>query len=144
MADEASPAFTFDVKGLHSWANASGNQFAVAQADVESGKILIFSVAWNEFGEAYDDDLPKLAVLDIERKPLTEEHRTAIIAIADRAKATFGRKGPNDNAVDWKVAGIAACDRLVVITDQRRKHQYAGIDGIKAVTFEEYLSSHDE
>jgi hypothetical protein len=140
---EVVPTFTFDVKGLQSWANASGNQFAVAQADVQSGRIQVFSVAWNEFGEAYEDDVSKLAALRVERKPLTEEHRMSIIAIADRAKATFGRRGPNDNAVDWKIAGVAACDRLVVITDQRRKHQYASIDGITAITFEEYIVSHE-
>jgi hypothetical protein len=66
-----------------------------------------------------------------------------MIAIADRAQATFGRKGPNDSAVDWKIAGAAACDRLVIVTDDRRKHRYCKIDGIRAITFDEYISTHE-
>jgi len=141
MPDEAS--FTFDVKGLLSWATSSGNQFAVVQADISSGKVRLFSVAWNEFQEAYEDEYVAVANLNIEREQLTEEHRTSIIAIADRAKATFGRRGPNDGAVDWKIAGIASCDRLVIVTDERRKVQYSKINGIKAMTFEEYISWQD-
>lgn len=142
MPDGAA-SFIFDVKGLLSWARSSGNQFAVVQADVENGKVRVFSVVWNEFGDAYEDDMPKLASLNIERKQLTEEHRMSIIAIADRANATFGRRGPNDQAVDWKVAGIASCDCSVVVTDERRKGRYSSVDGIKAITFDEYISSHE-
>ncbi len=142
MSDEQ-PSFTFDVKGLVSWAKSSSNQFAVAQTDISSGKVRLFSVAWNEFREAYEDEFLPVSNLNIEREQLTEEHRTSIIAIADRANATFGRRGPNDNAVDWKIAGIASCDKLVIVTDERRKTQYSKIDGVKAITFEEYISSHD-
>jgi hypothetical protein len=141
MPDEIS--FTFDVKGLRSWATSSSNQFAVAQADISSGKVRLFSVAWNEFQEAYEDECIAVSSLDVKREQLTEEHRTSIIAIADRANATFGRKGPNDGAVDWKIAGIASSEKLVIVTDERRKIQYAKINGIKAITFEEYISTHE-
>jgi predicted transglutaminase-like cysteine proteinase len=98
MADP-SIVYTFDVKGLLAFATSSGNQFAVAQADIQSGTVVIFSAAWNEFCEAYEDESITVAGLDIERKPLTDEHRASIVAIADRANATFGRKGPNDSGV---------------------------------------------
>ena len=142
MADP-SIVYTFDVKGLLAFATSSGNQFAVAQADIQSGTVVIFSPAWNEFCEAYEDESTTVAGLDIERKPLTDEHRASIVAIADRANATFGRKGPNDSGVDWKIAGVASCDKLVVVTDGRRKTQYAKINSIIAITFDEYISSHD-
>jgi hypothetical protein len=142
MSDETT-SFTFDVKGLVSWAKSSSNQFAVAQADISSGRVRLFSVAWNEFQEAYEDECMGISHLEIKREQLTEEHRTSIIAIADRAKATFGRMGPNDGAVDWKIAGIASCEKLTVVTDERRKTQYSTINGVKAITFEEYISSHE-
>jgi hypothetical protein len=135
--------FTFDVKGMLAWAKSSGNQFAVAHADVSNGKVRIFSVAYNECSEAYEDDFEPISNLNLKREQLTEEHRTSIIAIADRANATFGRKGPNDDGVDWKMAGIASCDNLVIVTDATRKIRYSKINGIKAVTFDEYISSHD-
>ena len=91
MADP-SIVYTFDVKGLLAFATSSGNQFAVAQADIQSGTVVIFSPAWNEFCEAYEDESTTVAGLDIERKPLTDEHRASIVAIADRANATFGRR----------------------------------------------------
>ncbi|MET4211440.1 hypothetical protein [Bradyrhizobium sp. LA2.1] len=136
-------AFTFDVKGLLAWSTSSGNQFAVAQEDVASGKVRIFAAAYNEFCEVYEDESVTIAGLKVKREQLTEEHRTSIIAIADRAKATFGRKGPNDSAVDWKIAGVASCEKLVVVTDESRKRRYLNVDGIKAVTFEEYISTHE-
>ncbi|MGY4364076.1 putative transglutaminase-like cysteine proteinase [Bradyrhizobium sp. LB1.3] len=136
-------AFTFDVKGLLAWSKSSGNQFAVAQADVSTGQVRIYAVAWNEFCDVYEDESATVTGLGVKREQLTEEHRTSIIAIADRANATFGRRGPNDSAVDWKIAGIASCEKLVVVTDERRKRRYSGIDGIQAVTFEEYISTHE-
>jgi hypothetical protein len=136
-------AFTFDVKGILAWATSSGNQFAVAQADIANGTVRLFAPAWNECRDVYEEETVTIAALEVEREQLTEEHRTSIIAIADRANATFGRKGPNDSAVDWKIAGVAACEKLVIVTDERRKRRYLKINGLHAVTFDEYISSHE-
>jgi hypothetical protein len=38
---------------------------------------------------------------------------------------------------------VATCEGLVVVTDERGKKKYSKIDGIKAVTFAEYIADHD-
>lgn len=134
--------YTIDVRGLRAWSNASANEFAIPSADIENGSLRVFSAAWNEMQAAYEDEAPRLKKLDIKREHLTEEHRESIIAIADEAKATFGWKGTFDKAVEWQIAGVASCENLVVITDERGKKKYAKIDGIEAVTFDEYIKAH--
>lgn len=134
--------YTFDVRGLLAWSRASANEFAIPEADIENGTVRIFSVAWNEMHSAYDEDAAAFSKLKIPREHLTEEHRESIIAIADEAKATFGWKGAYDKAVEWQIAGVASCEDLTVITDERGKKKYEKIDGITAITFEEYIQKH--
>ncbi|WP_431204380.1 hypothetical protein ACQ86E_04465 [Bradyrhizobium betae] len=138
-----SPGYTFDVRGLLAWSHASANEFAIPAADIESGQVRIFSCAWNEMNAVYDDEAKAFQNLDFKREPLSDEHRETMVAIADTAKATFGWKGPYDKTVEWQIAGVAACEGLVVVTDERGKKRYSKIDGIKAVTFAEYVEGHD-
>jgi hypothetical protein len=135
--------YTFDVRGLLAWSRASANEFAIPAADIESGQVRLFSCAWNEMNAAYDDEAQAFQGLDFKREPLSEEHRESIIAIADSAKATFGWKGPYDKAVEWQIAGVATSEGLVVVTDEKGKTKYSKVDGIKAVTFAEYIADHD-
>jgi hypothetical protein len=55
MTDSAA-SYTFDVRGLLALSNSSGNQFAAAMADIDSGAVRIFSCAFNEFSKVYDDE----------------------------------------------------------------------------------------
>ncbi len=91
----------------------------------------------------YEDEAKVFEDLDFKREPLSEEHRESVVAIADTAKATFGWKGTYDKAVEWQIAGVATCEGLIVVTDERGKKKYSKIDGIKAVTFAEYIEDHD-
>jgi hypothetical protein len=138
-----SACYTFDVRGLLAWSQASANEFAIPAADIENGQVRIFSCAWNEMNAAYDDEAKAFHELDFRREPLSEEHRESVIAIADSASATFGWKGPYDKAVEWQIAGVATCEGLVVVTDEKGKKKYSKIDGIEAVTFAEYVADHD-
>jgi hypothetical protein len=140
MATDGSATHTLDIQGLVAWSRASGNEFASIKADVESGKIQIFNTVWNEFCEVYPDEAVTLNGVIIERAKVQPQHRLASTAIAERAKATFGWKGPYDHAIEWRVAGIASCEKLVIVTDARRKKMYTGLDGITAVTYEEFVS----
>jgi hypothetical protein len=136
--------YTFDVRGLLAWSKASANEFAIPAADIDSGQVRIFSCAWNEMNVAYEDEAAAFQALDFRREPLSEEHRESIIAIADGANATFGGwKGSYDKAVEWQIAGVATCEGLTVVTDERGKKKYSKIDGVKAVTFAEYIAEHD-
>ncbi|WP_262048392.1 hypothetical protein [Bradyrhizobium sp. Bra78] len=138
-----SACYTFDVRGLLAWSHASANEFAIPAADIESGQVRIFSCAWNEMHAVYEDEAKVFEDLDFKREPLSEEHRESVVAIADTAKATFGWKGTYDKAVEWQIAGVATCEGLIVVTDERGKKKYSKIDGIKAVTFAEYIEDHD-
>jgi hypothetical protein len=135
--------YTFDVRGLLAWSKASANEFAIPPADIDSGQVRIFSCAWNEMKIAYDEEAKAFEKLNFSREPLSEEHRESIIAIADGANATFGWKGSYDKAVEWQIAGVATCEGLIVITDETGKKKYSKIDGVKAVTFAEYIADHD-
>lgn len=140
---ETSASYTIDVRGLLAWSKSSGNQFAVAKADVDSGDLRIFSFAYNEFCKVYDDEAEAFAGVKFKKEALTEEQRESVIAIAESAQATFGFKGPYDKAIEWQVAGVACCDGLVIVTDEKGKSLYAKIDGIEAITFDEFLDRHD-
>jgi hypothetical protein len=141
---EGDDSYTFDVRGLLAWSESSSNEFSFTHADVASGKVRIFSPAYNEFCAAYDEEAAVLKKLEIKREHLTEEHRQSVIAVTENAKATFGWKGPYDKAVEWQIAGIACCESLTVVTDERGKRLYSKIDGIQAITFDEFVDRHDE
>jgi hypothetical protein len=63
-------------------------------------------------------------------------------ALADKSNATFGRKGPYDQCIEWCVAGIACCGPYTIVTDDRRKSLYQRVNGLTVITFEEYLNLH--
>jgi hypothetical protein len=132
-----------DARGLLALSRSSGNQFAVAIADIDSGQARIFSCAFNEFSKVYDDEVVLFKDVKFKKEALNEEHREAIIAIAASAKATFGFKGPYDKAVEWQIAGVACCDGDIVVTDEKGKTLYSQIDGIEAITFDEFLNRHE-
>src|SRR5258706_3635830 len=136
MVDAAS-SYIFDVSGLLALSKSSGNQLPVAMADIDNGEARIFSCAFNEFSNVYDDEAVIFKDLKFKKHPLSEEHRESIIAIAEGAQATFGFKGPYDKAVEWQIAGVACCDGDVVVTDEKGKSLYSQIDGIDAITFDE-------
>ncbi|WP_424630422.1 hypothetical protein [Bradyrhizobium sp. SYSU BS000235] len=140
---ETFDSYTFDVRGLLAWSKSSGNQFAVAKADIDSGSMRVFSCAYNEFCKVYDDEAKNLKGIKFKKESLTEEHRESILAVAESAQATFGLKGPYDKAVEWQIAGAASCEGLIVVTDERGKTRYSKIDGIVAITFDEFLNRHE-
>jgi hypothetical protein len=142
MATDQEPSHTLDVQGLLAFSKASGNEFASVKADLESGRLAVYNSAWKEFCEAYPDESSVLASISFEKKKVLPEHRLASAAIAERGQSTFGWSGPYDRAIEWRVAGVASYEKLVVVTDARRKKTYEDMDGITAMTFDEYVSDH--
>lgn len=141
MSDIPEP-FVFDVHGVLAWANATGNEEKVFRNDVASGRAVIYNRVWGIFQAAYPDEATKLGPDSFQRAPVTDEHREAGAALAEREGATFGSKGPYAKGAEWWMAGIAACGPYTIVTDERRKAFYEKIDGLAVVTVEEYLALH--
>lgn len=140
---EEGAEYIFDVRGMLLWSQATGNEFAVAKTDVESGAVCLFSIVFNEFAKVYDDKAVIFKGLKVKKKSFSPEHREATVAIAEKAQATFGFKGPYDKAIEWQVAGIACCENYTVVTDAKGKVLYSKIDGIEAITFDEFMDRHE-
>ncbi|MGY3495914.1 hypothetical protein [Bradyrhizobium sp. USDA 4502] len=135
--------YTFDVRGLRALSQSSENEFAAALEDIATGEARLFSCAYNEFAKVYDDEAEVFKGTKLKREPLSEEHRESIIAIAESAQATFGFRGPYDKAIEWQIAGVACCDGDIIVTDAKGKLKYLQIDGVQAVTFDEFLDRHN-
>jgi hypothetical protein len=134
--------FVFDLQACRMWAEASGNEAQVVLGDLQSGEALIFNRVWNEFKKVYSDQAAGVAANGFSRPRVTEEHRMTAAALADKSNATFGRKGPYDQCIEWCVAGLACCGPYTIVTDERRKPLYQNVDGLTVITFDEYLSLH--
>jgi hypothetical protein len=141
MSEYPTP-FIFDIQALRSWALATGNEAQLVWVEVQQGTVLIYNRLWREFCTVYPDESANLADHEFSRPKVTEEHRIAAAALADKANATFGRKGPYDQCLEWCVAGIASCGPCTIVTDARRKVLYAKIDGLFVVTFDEFVALH--
>jgi hypothetical protein len=96
---------------------------------------------FNEFVKVYPDNASDLSDT-FPKKRVVEEHRLSAAALAESSNATFGRKGPYDQCIEWCVAGIASCGPYTIVTDIRRKPLYQKVNGLSVITFEEYLNSH--
>jgi hypothetical protein len=141
MPDLPKP-FIFDVPAMLAWSNASGNEAKTVLAHVQQGVVLIFNRVWNEFVSAFPDEAKILATNEFDKQRFNDLHRMSAAALADGNNATFGRKGPYDQCIEWCVAGVACCGPYTVVTDERRKTRYEQIDGVAVVTYEEYLNQH--
>ena len=104
--------------------------------------MLIFNRVLNEFANAYPDSAKQIKALDFPKPRVTEEHRMSAAALAEKSNATFGRKGPYDQCIEWCVAGIACCGPYTIVTDGRRKSLYQRVNGLTVITFDEYLNLH--
>src|SRR5262245_18146263 len=120
MPDLPSP-FIFDVQALLAWSNASGNEAQTVLTEVEQEGVLIYNRVWKEFCDAYPEEGEKLKALSLPRKRVTEEHRMAAVALAEKCNATFGWQGPYDHGLEWCVAAIASSGPYTIVTDARRK-----------------------
>lgn len=134
--------FVFDLQAILLWSKASGNEAQVVQNDLEQGQVLIFNRVLNEFVKVYPDNAGQLNGCTFPKKRVVEEHRLSAAALAESSNATFGRKGPYDQCIEWCVAGIACCGPYTIVTDTRRKPLYQKVDGLSVMTFEEYLNAH--
>jgi len=134
--------FIFDLQAIRLWSEASGNEAQIVLGDLEGGQVLIFNRVIKEFANAYPDSAKKLKALDFPKVRVTEEHRLSAAALAESSNATFGRKGPYDQCIEWCVAGIASCGSCTIVTDERRKSRYRLINGLSVITFEEYVKLH--
>ncbi len=134
--------FIFDLQAIRLWSEASGNEAQIVLGDLEAGQALIFNRVLNEFAKAYPDNATHLKGYDFPKTRVTEEHRLSAAALADSSNATFGRKGPYDQCIEWCVAGIACCGPYTIVTDGRRKTLYQRVNGITVIRFEEYLDLH--
>ncbi len=134
--------FVFDLQAIRLWSEASGNEAQIVLGDLEDGQVLIFNRVMNEFSKAYPDNANQLKAYDFEKTRVTEEHRLSAAALAESSNATFGRKGPYDQCIEWCVAGIACCGPYTIVTDGRRKTLYQQVNGLTVITFEEYLNLH--
>lgn len=134
--------FVFDLQAILLWSEASGNEAQVVQSDLEQGEVLIFNRVFNEFVKVYPDNACDLTGNAFPKKRVVEEHRLSAAALAESSNATFGRKGPYDQCIEWCVAGIACCGPYTIVTDARRKPLYQKVNGLSVITFEEYLNSH--
>ncbi len=141
MSDFPEP-FVFDVLGLWAWSNAGGNEEKVFRGDVTEGRAVIYNRVWTSFQAAYPDEAAKLDPSTFPRSSVADEHREAAAALAERAGATFGAKGPYSNGMEWWMAGIASCGPYTIVTDARRKALYQKVDGLYVLTVEEYLALH--
>ena len=134
--------FVFDLKAIRLWSEASGNEAQVVLGDLEGGQVLIFNRVLNEFAKAYPDSAKQLKTHNFPKTRVTEEHRMSAAALAESSNATFGRKGPYDQCIEWCVVGIACCGPYTIVTDDRRKTLYQKVNGVTVITFEEYLNLH--
>lgn len=142
MANHYPTPFLFDLQAIRLWSISSGNEAQVVLGDLEDGQVLIFNRVLNEFAKAYPDQAGQLKKQTFPKERVTEEHRMSAAALAESSNATFGRKGPYDQCIEWCVAGIACCGPYTIVTDRRRKTLYQNIDGLAVITFEEYLNLH--
>jgi hypothetical protein len=124
------------------WAEASGNEAQVVLSDLQSGEALIFNRVWNEFAKVYSEQASAVDAGQFTRPRVTEEHRMSAAALAEKSNATFGRRGPYDQCIEWCVAGLACCGPYTIVTDTRRKALYQKLDGLTVLTFDEYLNLH--
>ncbi|WP_157113763.1 hypothetical protein [Bradyrhizobium embrapense] len=134
--------FVFDLQAVRLWSEASGNEAQIVLGDLEDEQVLIFNRVLNEFAKAYPDSAVLVKAHDFPKKRVTEEHRMSAAALAESSNATFGRKGPYDQCIEWCVAGIACCGPYTIVTDDRRKSLYQKVNGLSVITFEEYLNLH--
>jgi hypothetical protein len=141
MADHSTP-FVFDLQACRMWAEASGNEAQVVLSDLQSGEVLIFNRVWNEFTKVYSDQAAGVDAGAFSRPRVTEEHRMSAAALAEKSNATFGRRGPYDQCIEWCIAGLACCGPYTIVTDARRKALYKKVNGLTVITFDEYLNLH--
>jgi hypothetical protein len=134
--------FVFDVAAMLAWSKATGNEAQIVLGDVQQGTVHIYGRVFKEFLAAYPDEAKIIAVNQIPRQRITDEHRHAAAALAEKANATFGRKGPYDPCIEWSVAGIASCCNGTVVTDMRRIQNYTYIDGLSVITFDDFIADH--
>jgi hypothetical protein len=134
--------FVFDLQAIRLWSEASGNEAQIVLGDLEGGQVLIFNRVLNEFANAYPDSAKQIKAHDFPKPRVTEEHRMSAAALAEKSNATFGRKGPYDQCIEWCVAGIACCGPYTIVTDGRRKSLYQRVNGLTVITFDEYLNLH--
>jgi hypothetical protein len=134
--------FVFDLHACKMWAEASGNEAQVVLSDLQSGEALIFNRVWNEFAKVYSEQASAVDAGQFTRPRVTEEHRMSAAALAEKSNATFGRRGPYDQCIEWCVAGLACCGPYTIVTDTRRKALYQKLDGLTVLTFDEYLNLH--